>query len=105
MRILRDEPFIRKLKAPWDINEEVVLVPSITSDSLQIKESVDEAKTSAPEECDLEITSKHKPDPMTPIGKRYFPRGSSESTTLESFYDGELSSNNLKKTIKLEKSD
>ncbi|KAL5079095.1 hypothetical protein RYX36_007516 [Vicia faba] len=93
--ILRGEPFIRQLKAPWDIDE--------------VKKSVDEAKTSAPEDCvkemDLKITSKHNPDPMTPIGKRDFPGGSSESATLEEFCDGQLSSNKLKKTIKLEKND
>ncbi|KAL5063792.1 hypothetical protein RYX36_025529 [Vicia faba] len=78
VRILGDEAFIRHLKAPWDINE--------------IKESMDKAKTNAPEECvketDLEIPSNHNPDPMTPIGKREFPGGSSESTTSEGFYDG-----------------
>ncbi|KAL5054976.1 hypothetical protein RYX36_035658, partial [Vicia faba] len=51
VRILKYEPFIRQLKAPWDINE------------------------------DLKITSKHNPNPMTPTGKRVFPGGSSESTT------------------------
>ncbi|KAL5073495.1 hypothetical protein RYX36_012479, partial [Vicia faba] len=35
--------------------------------AFKIKESVDEAKTGAPEDCDLEITSKHKPDPTAPI--------------------------------------
>ncbi|CAI8584089.1 unnamed protein product [Vicia faba] len=117
MRILRNEPFIRKLKAPWDIDEEVVLVPFITFDPLQVftllqflvAQSVDEAKTGAPEEyvkeTDLEITSKHNPDPMTFIGKREFPGGSSESTTSEGFCNGELSFNKFKKTIKPEKSD
>ncbi|KAL5058698.1 hypothetical protein RYX36_030302 [Vicia faba] len=92
---LRDEPFIRQLKAQWDIDE--------------IKESVDEAKTGAPEDCvketDLEITSKHNLDPTTPISKRDFPWRCTESTTSEEFYDGKLSSNKLRKTIKQEKSD
>ncbi|KAL5068790.1 hypothetical protein RYX36_019677 [Vicia faba] len=35
--ILMDEPFIRQLKAPWDIDE--------------VKESVDEAKTGVPKDC------------------------------------------------------
>ncbi|CAI8590927.1 unnamed protein product [Vicia faba] len=109
--ILRDEPFIRQLKAPWDIDEdkEVVVGPSITSDPLQVKESVDEAKTGAPKDCvkemDLEITSKYNPDPTTPIGKRDFHGGSSESTTSKEFCDGQLSSNKLRKTIKLKKND
>ncbi|CAI8600737.1 unnamed protein product [Vicia faba] len=109
--ILRDEPFIRQLKAPWDIDEdkEVVVGPSLTSDPLQVKESVDDGKTGVPKDCvketDLEITSKHNPDPMTPIDKRDFPGGSSKSTTSDEFYDGHLSSNKLRKIIKLEKND
>ncbi|XP_058762726.1 uncharacterized protein LOC131636093 [Vicia villosa] len=70
---------------------------------IQIKESVDEAKTDANEDCelvtDLEITSEHKPDVVTPGGKRHLPAASSESI------DGELSSNKLKKIIKMEKID
>ncbi|XP_058769157.1 uncharacterized protein LOC131643023 [Vicia villosa] len=70
---------------------------------IQIKESVDEAKTDANEDCelvtDLEITSEHKPNAVTPGGKRHLPAASSESI------DGELSSNKLKKIIKMEKID
>ncbi|XP_058746207.1 uncharacterized protein LOC131619084 [Vicia villosa] len=81
-----------------------------------IKESVDEAKIDALEDrelvtmsfilhSDLEITSEHKPDAITPAGKRHFPGASSESTTLEGLCDGELTSNKLKKIIKLDKND
>ncbi|KAI5409620.1 hypothetical protein KIW84_055161 [Lathyrus oleraceus] len=52
--ILRDELFIKQLKAPWE----------------QIQ--------------DLEITSKHNPDPVAPTSKRQIPDGSSESKTLVS---------------------
>ncbi|CAI8618474.1 unnamed protein product [Vicia faba] len=41
--LFRDEPFIKQLKAPWDIVE------------------------------DLEIISKHNLNPITPTGKRHFP--------------------------------
>ncbi|XP_058775663.1 uncharacterized protein LOC131649936 [Vicia villosa] len=73
--------------------------------AVKIKESVDEAKTDVHEdrELDLEITFEHKPNIVTPAGKRHFPSASSESTNLEGLYDGELSSNKLKKIIKLEK--
>ncbi|XP_058760390.1 uncharacterized protein LOC131633721 [Vicia villosa] len=54
---------------------------------------------------DLEITSEHKPDAVTPAGKRHFPGASSESTDLDGLYDGEMSSNKLKKIIKMEKID
>ncbi|XP_058768016.1 uncharacterized protein LOC131641704 [Vicia villosa] len=77
--------------------------------AMKIKESVDEAKTNANEDCelvtDLEITSEHKPDAVTPAGKRHFPAASSESTDLDGLHDGELSSNKLKKIIKMEKID
>ncbi|XP_058731680.1 uncharacterized protein LOC131623307 isoform X2 [Vicia villosa] len=108
--ILRDDPFIKQLKAPWELPLQAAgNVPSKTSELLQIKESVDEARTEAPEECDLvtdlEITSKHNPDPITPTSKRQLPDGSSESTTFEGLSEGELSSNKLKKIIKMEKKD
>ncbi|KAL5082535.1 hypothetical protein RYX36_010956, partial [Vicia faba] len=57
-----------------------------------IKESVDEAKTDVAEDCeimtDLEITFKHNLDPLTPIGKRQIPDGSSESTIVGRLCDG-----------------
>ncbi|XP_058776015.1 uncharacterized protein LOC131650319 [Vicia villosa] len=77
--------------------------------AMKIKESVDEAKTDANEDSelvtDLEITSEHKPDAVTPGGKRHLPATSSESTDLDGLHDGELSSNKLKKIIKMEKID
>ncbi|XP_058764091.1 uncharacterized protein LOC131637518 [Vicia villosa] len=77
--------------------------------AMKIKESVDEAKTYANEDCelvtDLEITSEHKPDAVTPAGKMHFAGASSESTDLDGLHDGELSSNKLKKIIKMEKID
>ncbi|CAI8583816.1 unnamed protein product [Vicia faba] len=73
----------------------------------RVKESIDEAKTDAPDEsdvvADIEITFEHKPGSTTPTGKRQLPGGSSESTSFEGLCDGELSSNKLKKIIKLEK--
>ncbi|KAL5101078.1 hypothetical protein RYX36_005405 [Vicia faba] len=42
---------------------------------------------------DLDITSKHNLNSITPVGKRQFPGASSESTSSEGFCDGELSSN------------
>ncbi|KAL5052380.1 hypothetical protein RYX36_033062, partial [Vicia faba] len=68
----KNDPFIKELKGPWEAIE------------------------------DVEITSEHKPDPTTPIGKRQLPGGSSESTSFEGLCDGELSSNKLKMIIKLE---
>ncbi|XP_058776139.1 uncharacterized protein LOC131650446 [Vicia villosa] len=77
--------------------------------AMKIKESVDEAKTDANEDCelvtDLEITFEHKPDAVTPGGKRHLPAASSESIDLDGLHDGELSSNKLKKIIKMEKID
>ncbi|XP_058783210.1 uncharacterized protein LOC131657876 [Vicia villosa] len=85
-----DKPFVKQFGAQWQ--------------PTQIKESVDEANTAAADDCDiltdLEITSKHNPDPQTPTAKRQNHDGSSESTTV---CDGELSSTKLKKIIKLEK--
>ncbi|XP_058769374.1 uncharacterized protein LOC131643240 [Vicia villosa] len=93
--IIKNDPIIQQLKEKWGTDE--------------IKESVDEAKTDANEDCELvtelEITSEHKPDAVTPPGKRHFPAASSESTDLEGLHDGELSSNKLKKIIKMEKID
>ncbi|XP_058738575.1 uncharacterized protein LOC131610581 [Vicia villosa] len=93
--IIKNDPIIQQLKEKWGTDE--------------IKESVDEAKTDANEDCelvtDLEITSEHKPDAVTPPGKRHFPAASSESTDLDGLHDAELSSNKLKKIIKMEKID
>ncbi|XP_058762899.1 uncharacterized protein LOC131636289 isoform X2 [Vicia villosa] len=86
---IKDDEFVKQLKAPWA--------------DIQIKESVDKAKTDAADDCDvptdLEITSKHNPEPLTPTAKRKNHHGSSESTSV---CDGELSSTKLKKIIKLE---
>ncbi|KAL5071340.1 hypothetical protein RYX36_022227 [Vicia faba] len=74
-----------------------VPIPPIKTEPLQVKESVDEAKTDAPDESnvvvDVEITFEHKPGLTTPAGKRQLPGGSSESTKFEGLCDGELSSN------------
>ncbi|CAI8583817.1 unnamed protein product [Vicia faba] len=90
----------------WDTKANV-LIPLIKTEPLQVKESIDEAKTDAPDEsdvvADIEITFEHKPGSTTPTGKRQLPGGSSESTSFEGLCDGELSSNKLKKIIKLEK--
>ncbi|XP_058766408.1 uncharacterized protein LOC131640007 [Vicia villosa] len=54
---------------------------------------------------DLDVTSTHSTDPITSTSKRQFTGASSESTTSDATCDGELSSNKLKKIIKLEKID
>ncbi|XP_058726851.1 uncharacterized protein LOC131598250 [Vicia villosa] len=106
-----DKPFVKQFGAPWEPRQANVAVsepsgtePSGTKLAVQIKESVDEANTAAADDCDvltdLEITSKHNPDPQTPTAKRQNHDGLSESTTV---CDGELSSTKLKKIIKLEK--
>ncbi|KAL5064888.1 hypothetical protein RYX36_026625 [Vicia faba] len=47
--------------------------------AFKVKESVDEAKTDAPDEsdvvADIEIIFEHKPGPTTPVGKRQLPGG------------------------------
>ncbi|KAL5097596.1 hypothetical protein RYX36_001923 [Vicia faba] len=127
--ILKNDPFIKQLSAQLEtieikksVDEAKLNAPeksdlvTITFISLPIKESVDEAKPNSPEESDLvtvtfislldlEIKSKHNPDPITHVGKRQFPDASSESTSSEGFCDEELSSNKLKKIIKVEKKD
>ncbi|XP_058773719.1 uncharacterized protein LOC131647920 [Vicia villosa] len=101
--IIKNDPIIQQLKEKWGTDEEPIPIQTVVPDTLEIKESVDEAKTDANEDCelvtDLEITSEHKPDAVTPGGKRHLPAASSESI------DGELSSNKLKKIIKMEKID
>ncbi|XP_058751320.1 uncharacterized protein LOC131624386 [Vicia villosa] len=101
---IKDDEFVKQLKAPWADTQVVNSEPSVTPLPLQIKESVDEAKTDAADDCDvptdLEITSKHNPEPLTPTAKRQSHGGTSESTSV---FDGELSSTKLKKIIKLEK--
>ncbi|XP_058726383.1 uncharacterized protein LOC131597723 [Vicia villosa] len=121
--LIKDKPFVQQLKAPWEHTQKVstsqpsvtplteqkvsTSQPSVTPLTEQIKESVDEAKTDAAEECeiltDVEITSRHNPDPVTPTAKRHIGDGSNESTTVAGMCDGELSSTKLKKIIKLEK--
>ncbi|XP_058762898.1 uncharacterized protein LOC131636289 isoform X1 [Vicia villosa] len=100
---IKDDEFVKQLKAPWADIQVVNSEPSVTPLPLQIKESVDKAKTDAADDCDvptdLEITSKHNPEPLTPTAKRKNHHGSSESTSV---CDGELSSTKLKKIIKLE---
>ncbi|XP_058726316.1 uncharacterized protein LOC131597649 [Vicia villosa] len=84
--IIKNDHIIQQLKEKWGTDE--------------IKKSVDEAKTDANEDCEL-VT----PDAVTPAGRRHFPAASSESTDLDGLHDGELSSNKLKKIIKMEKID
>ncbi|XP_058759281.1 uncharacterized protein LOC131632531 [Vicia villosa] len=100
---IKDSDFVKQFKAPWTDSQVVSSEPSATPLPLQIKESVDEAKTDAADDCDvvtdLEITSKHNPEPLTPTAKRQNHDASSESTSVR---DGELSSTKLKKIIKLE---
>ncbi|XP_058784257.1 uncharacterized protein LOC131659029 [Vicia villosa] len=107
--IIKNDPIIQQLKEKWGTYEEPIPIQTVIPETLEIKESVDEAKTDANEDCelvtDLESTSKHKPDAITPAGKRHFPGASSESTNLDGLHDGELSSNKLKKIIKMEKID
>ncbi|XP_058762515.1 uncharacterized protein LOC131635893 [Vicia villosa] len=99
--LVKDVELADQLKDQWGDTKVVSSEPSITPLLPQIKESVDEAKTDAADDCDdLEITSKHNPEPLTPTAKRQNHGGSSEST---SFCDGELSSTKFKKIIKLEK--
>ncbi|CAI8592540.1 unnamed protein product [Vicia faba] len=93
--LLKNDPFIKEPKGPWK--------------AIEVKESIDEAKMDAPDEydvvADMEITFEHKPGPIRPAGKRQLLGGSSESTSFEGLYDGELSSNKLKMIIKLEKNE
>ncbi|XP_058751158.1 uncharacterized protein LOC131624214 [Vicia villosa] len=101
-----DKPFVKQFGEQWQPTQanHTSSEPSTTKLPPQIKESIDEANTAAADDCDiltdLEITSKHNPDPQTPTAKRQNHDGSSESTTV---CDGELSSTKLKKIIKLEK--
>ncbi|XP_058761316.1 uncharacterized protein LOC131634701 [Vicia villosa] len=107
--IIKNDPIIQQLKEKWGTDEEPIPIQTVVPETLEIKESVDEAKTDANEDCelvtDLEITSEHKPDVVTPSGKRHLPAASSESIDLDGLHDGELSSNKLKKIIKMEKID
>ncbi|XP_058774953.1 uncharacterized protein LOC131649214 [Vicia villosa] len=75
-----DKSFVKQFGAPWEPRQANVAVsepsgtePSGTKLAVQIKESVDEANTAAADDCDvltdLEITSKHNPDPQTPTAK------------------------------------
>ncbi|XP_058745812.1 uncharacterized protein LOC131618650 [Vicia villosa] len=102
--LIKNDPLSNNLRKIGETMS--ILIYMTMFNFLHIKESVDEAKTVALEDCeDIEITSEHKPDAVTPGGKRHFPGASTESTTLEGLCDGELSSNKLKKIIKLEKDD
>ncbi|XP_058750866.1 uncharacterized protein LOC131654912 [Vicia villosa] len=107
--IIKNDPIIQQLKEKWGTDEEPIPIQTVVPETLEIKESVDEAKTDGNEDCelvtDLEITSEHKPDAVTPGGKRHLPAASSESIDLDGLHDGELSSNKLKKIIKMEKID
>ncbi|XP_058776166.1 uncharacterized protein LOC131650476 [Vicia villosa] len=107
--IIKNDPIIQQLKEKWGTDEEPIPIQTVIPETLEIRESVDEAKTDANEDCelvtDLEITSEHKPDAVAPGGKRHLPAASSESTDLDGLHDGELSSNKLKKIIKMEKID
>ncbi|XP_058764691.1 uncharacterized protein LOC131638159 [Vicia villosa] len=107
--IIKNDHIMQQLKEKWGTDEEPIPIQTVIPETLEIKESVDEAKTDVNEDCelvtDLEITSEHKPDAVTPAGKRHFPGVSSESTDLDGLYDEKLSSNKLKKIIKMEKID
>ncbi|XP_058758391.1 uncharacterized protein LOC131631625 [Vicia villosa] len=83
---IKDSEFVKQFKAPWTDTQVVSSEPFGTPLPLQIKESVDEAKTDAADDCDvvthLEITSKHNPEPLTPTAKRQTHDGSRESTSI-----------------------
>ncbi|XP_058725833.1 uncharacterized protein LOC131597139 [Vicia villosa] len=88
-QLLKLEMAMKQLKEKWGTNEEPNPIQIVIPETLE----------------DLEITSDHKPDAVTPAGKSHFPGASSESTNLDGLYVGELSSNKLKKIIKMEKID
>ncbi|XP_058728172.1 uncharacterized protein LOC131599952 [Vicia villosa] len=49
----KDDEFVKQLKAPWADTQVGNSEPSVTPLPLQIKESVDEAKTDAADDCDV----------------------------------------------------
>ncbi|XP_058776686.1 uncharacterized protein LOC131651016 [Vicia villosa] len=93
--LLKNDPFVKELADQFDTDE--------------MKQPAVEAMTTVRSEpnfvVDLDVSSTHSTDPVTPTGKRHFPGASSESTTSDATCDGELSSNKLKKIIKIEKID
>ncbi|XP_058745846.1 uncharacterized protein LOC131618695 [Vicia villosa] len=98
--LLKNDPFVKELADQFHTDE--------------MKQPVVEAMTTVRSEpnfvvvrtfTDLDVSSTHSTDPLTPTGKRHFPGASSESTTSDATCDGELSSNKLKKIIKIEKID
>ncbi|XP_058745814.1 uncharacterized protein LOC131618652 [Vicia villosa] len=93
--LLKNDPFVKELADQFDTDE--------------MKPAAVEAMTTVRSEpnfvVDLDVSSTHNTDPITPTGKRHFPGVSSESTTSDGTCDGELSSNKLKKIIKIEKID
>ncbi|XP_058735330.1 uncharacterized protein LOC131607332 [Vicia villosa] len=93
--LLKNDPFVKELADQFDTDE--------------MKQPAVEAMTTVRSEpkfvVDLDVSSTHNTDPVTPTGKRHFPGVSSESTTSDATCDGELSSNKLKKIIKIEKLD
>ncbi|XP_058748505.1 uncharacterized protein LOC131621467 [Vicia villosa] len=99
--IIKNDPIIQQLKEKWGTDEEPIPIQTVVPETLEIKESVDEAKTDGNEDCelvtDLEITSEHKPDAVTPGGKRHLPVASSESIDLDGLHDGELYNNDVAK--------
>ncbi|XP_058726749.1 uncharacterized protein LOC131598136 [Vicia villosa] len=107
--LLKNDSFVKELADQLDTDEEVVPINSIPADQLEIKQAGVEATCTVLSEpdfvIDLDVTSTHNTYPITPTGKRQFPGASSESTTSDGTCDGELSSNKLKKIIKLEKID
>ncbi|XP_058773325.1 uncharacterized protein LOC131647452 [Vicia villosa] len=78
--LFKNDPFVKELSDHLDTDEEVVPINSIPADQLEIKEGVAEAKGIALSEpdfiVDLDVTSTHSPDPITPTGKRQFPGAS-----------------------------
>ncbi|XP_058774600.1 uncharacterized protein LOC131648886 [Vicia villosa] len=98
--LLKNDPFVKELADQFDTDE--MKQPGVEATTTVLSEPhfvVVRAFT------DLDVTSTHSTDPLTPTGKRQFPGASSESTTSDATCDGELSSNKLKKIIKLEKID
>ncbi|XP_058725712.1 uncharacterized protein LOC131597007 [Vicia villosa] len=89
------------LKVKWQPRWKNASVVMLLKNDPFVKELADQFDTDE----DLDVSSTHSTDPLTPTGKRHFPGASSESTTSDATCDGELSSNKLKKIIKIEKID
>ncbi|XP_058746094.1 uncharacterized protein LOC131618962 [Vicia villosa] len=93
--LLRNDPFVKELADQLDTDE--MKQPGV--------EATGTVLTEPHFVFDLDVTSTHSTNPITPTSKRQFPGSLRESTTSDATCDGELSSNKLKKIIKLEKID